>query len=191
MKSLNTFKNFSSLFLFSCSIFCGTLFADNASLSQVKVIGGTVITAWQGQDSTSGFATIEASVGSISTDPSTWTHTVFTSTTDYATTAPFLTTNANGDALIVYEFYDTINSYCLTNAAMLPAGTSTWAVNTISDPANFADQGDQVGSIDESGNIAVTWANYNFNTEGEEVVVATSAISATPTWSYPPVKISQ
>lgn len=177
------------LFFFACTIISGEIFSANSGLAQVKLHDGTVISAWQGEDTSTTFATIEGVIGSISSDPTTWTRTTLTASTDYALSAPTLITNDNGDAIVIYEFFDTITSSSLTAAAMLPEGTTTWIVNTISNGDTFANLGDQTGSIDESGNVIATWSAYNTSTNESQVMCSTSSISTTPTWSGP-TKIS-
>jgi len=185
MKNQRRINQISTLFFLVCTIFCGEIFAANSILGRVKVNDGTVITAWQGADTSTSFATIEGVIGSTSTDPTTWTRTTLSSATQYVLTGPSLVTNANGDAVVAFEYYDTVSSASLIAAAMLPAGTTTWSVTTLSNGDTYANIGDQTGSIDESGNVVVIWSAYNTSTNESQVMCSTSSISATPTWSGP------
>ena len=177
------------LFFLMCTILCEEAFADNSAFAQVRIFNGTVITAWQGQNASTSFSTIEGVIGSTSTDPTTWTRTTLSDSTQNVISSPVIASNSNGDVIVVYEYFDTVNSLSLVAVAMLPSGTTTWNVTTVSDGNTFANNNDPRGAVDQSGNVIATWAAYNPSTNEQQVMCSTSTISATPTWSGP-IKLS-
>ena len=185
MKSLLKINPLSSFFFLFFFAFCGNIFADNSGLAVCKVIDGNTFVTWLGEDTSTTYPTIEAAIGTVATNPTTWTITRLTGTGQYAVQAPSMATNANGDVIVVFEYYDSTTTDTLCAAAMLPTGTSTWIINVLSTGATYANMGDQRGSIDELGNVIVTWGAYDPALNENHVFVATSTISTTPTWSGP------
>ena len=174
-----------ALFFLMCTSICEETFADNSAFAQVRIFDGTVITAWEGEDSSTTYSTIEGVIGSISTDPTTWTRTTLSDSAWYVISGPTIASNLNGDIIVVFEYFDTVSSNSLVAVAMLPTGTTTWNVATVSNGDTYSNNSDHIGAIDESGNVIVTWSAYNPSTNEQQVMCSTSTISTTPTWSGP------
>lgn len=146
---------------------------------------GTVVAAWQALDEMSN-QVIMGAIGSTSTDPSTWTKTMLSSgISEGSNTAPMLFDSPNGDVIVMWQYPDENNNYFLAGA-MLPVGTTTWNVATIStsdvDAAGFDDE---VCGIDSSGNMLAAWTTYDGSTNTSKMLGATATMGASTTWSTP------
>lgn len=159
--------------------------AANAAFAQVRIFDGTVIGTFSGTDTVNQVPTAEGIIGNIANDPTTWITTRLSTTTDYVISGPAIASNSLGDVIVIYEYFDTVNNLSQVAVAMLPTGTTTWIINTVSDGNSFANNSDHTGSIDDLGNVVVTWSAFNPNTSQQQVLCATSVISPTPAWAGP------
>lgn len=159
--------------------------AVSAGSPLTKVHSGTVVSVWQANDANNNFI-IQAAIGSVSTAPSTWSVTdlsaPFSPSTIFYT--PHLFSNANGDIVILFQYMDS-NSNIQEAACMLPVGTTTWNIATISNINETAGFSDGFASIDESGNVVATWTGYDPVLNINEIKVSTSVIGPTSVWSIP------
>ena len=179
-------KNYkiTSLFLCLMILFCDYAMADAGS-GQCKVTGdGQVVAAWLHSDS-DGNTTVIGATGSISDDPSLWsTTTLSTGLSSVENSSPFIFSNANGDVVVLWQYPDSNSNYFVA-AAMLPVGTTTWNIATISSDSEDAGFFDQMASIDESGNILATWSVYDVNADQFSLRGATAVMGADTTWNSP------
>ena len=172
------------LAIFSFVALSGILNAD-AAAGQCKVhSNGTIIAAWQSIDSM-GQTSVTGAIGSVSTDPSTWTTTILsTNMSTVQNSQPLLSSNANGDVVVTWQYPDSESNFFVA-AAMLPSGTTTWNTATISTSGEDAGFNDQVASIDEDGNVLAMWTIYDPNTDTIHVRGATAVMGTSTTWDSP------
>ncbi len=167
-------------------IFCYNVNASIFSSGPKVVVYGTdsAVATWFSTDIATSYSTIYGSVGSISTDPSTWTFTAFNDPSiNNGTIYPTIYSNNNGDVVVLFEYLDSDFNRFLS-AAVLPSGETVWNVQTISTLATQP-EGEDVASITENGKVLVAWSSYDSTDESITCYSVTTTISTTPTWSSP------
>lgn len=179
-------KNFFVNLMLSFSFFCFSpfLLASNPTNVESFTAGGNVVAVWTSMDSSSN-TIVEAVVGTLASNPNTWTITDISfglGALQYFN--PHLFSNSAGDVVILFNFLDSSSNYGVA-AAMLPAGTSTWNIQVITDSNDYSDYQDQKASIDSSGNVLATWTSYNSGISGYEIRGAITTIGASTTWGSP------
>lgn len=181
-------KNSRFMFFAALSIFFSIFMkvaAIDAGLGVCKVISGDVVAAWQAVD-ISGNQLVVGATGSVSSNPNTWNLTTLSTVTGSSLNSqPILFSNANGDVLVVWQYFDTNGNYQIA-ASMLPVGTTTWNSAVVSDiNTDAAGFFDQTASIDESGNILLLWTSFDSTFSHMLVRGATATIGSSTTWSSP------
>lgn len=153
------------------------------ALTKVTPVG-SVVGTWQAADINNTFI-IEGVVGTLSTAPNTWTITDLSNGISALTfLPPHLFSNDNGDVVVMFEYLDSSFNYQVV-ACMLPVGTTTWNIATISDTSESAGFEDQFASIDESGNIVATWTIYDSTQNVNKIKLSQAVIGTTSTWTTP------
>ncbi len=167
----------SILSLFICT---EKMFAYGLSGS-CQVNSGKIYETWTTMDS-GGLYHVWATSGSITSSPTRWATaqeiSINTSGTSSVTVPLLQIDRTNGHAVIVWEYYDSTSGNNLVAAAVLPSGSSTWTVHSISDVTTENSNKDDVdASIDSSGNILATWSAYNSGTGNYSVRNATYTLN--------------
>ena len=179
-KILSSFTT--SLFLFASVFSFQEAFADYASTPQVKIFGGNVVTVWQDFNYTTSVPAILVASGTASTNPSTWTTTSLTDPSISSISPPKVFSNVGGDILIIWEEADSSYNYSL-QAAVLPVGTTTFNVQTISLSTEQAFFNDATASVEADGVVYVVYTSQDNVTGNVTLKGVTTTISATPVWS--------
>jgi len=154
-----------------------------ANSAQSKILSGNAVVVWQEVDINYN-TIVQGGVGSLSNNPITWTITTLSDgISDVYNSIPNLYGNHNGDALVLWGFYD-IDGFYWYAASILPSGSSKWTsaiISAVNDSATF---NDVCGFIDESGNILATWTAYDATNNVTILKGATATVSSL-TWSSP------
>lgn len=162
MKSLSKLQTYAYICFLAVCVVCGPMQAWAAGSCVTNMVAGNIVAAWQAADS-NGNTIVEGAIGTISTDPSTWMITTLSSSiSQVGNGAPVLFSNSNGDVVVLWEYADT-NSDNWLAASMLPFGATTWNTATISTSTEQAQFLDQRASLDNDGNVFITYTSYNSN----------------------------
>jgi hypothetical protein len=173
---------------------CGQhLVADLAASSPVPKLyngnggvgftGSVLVTAWQGVDDNNN-TIVKAAVGNPFDSPSNWTVTTLSAgISPQSNSNPLLSSNSLGDVVVSWQFYNFESGNIDVAAATLQNNTTTWDIQVVSDDsAESAGYFDQLASIDNNGDILLTYTSTNLESSTIQVRAATTNIS-NPTWS--------
>ncbi len=175
-----------SLFVWLCLLCCIGMhdMSANSNAGTCRLIDGTIVTTWLTQDP-DGPWQVWAATGSIGADPSTWITqevTVSGATCISITTPTLFINETSGHAVSTWQYFDQSANVQRIAAAVLPAGTTTWVSQAVSDITSESSNGsDQTVSLDNDGNIMVTWSAFNASVQTSVVRAATGTISGTTT----------
>lgn len=170
-------------FLLFMMIFCVKALA-NSTGGEIKVVAGNVIAAWLSQDNL-GNSIIKGATGTVSSAPNTWT--VSDLSTGFVASQisnPILFSNSIGDVVVLWQYSDMTGNFYIAGS-ILPFGAGTWNSATISESTENTGFFDQIASIDEIGNVMVTWSSYNSTLDEVAVRCSFSTIGTNSTWSTP------
>lgn len=160
------------------------IMAKSSVLSICKVTTSQVIIVSQMRDVNDNLV-IQARVGAIGSDPSTWISTVISDAVSVTNNGvPTLTSNSVGDIIVTWT-YLTNAGIGYVAAAILLHDTTTWYTATISDTNGSAQFADQLASLNSNGNALVTWTAYHADTNNNIVMGATALLSTSTVWSAP------
>lgn len=154
---------------------CSEAWAAKANPGQCICLNGTAARVWLSKDA-EGKPQVQGSFGFISDMPNAWTSQTISGnaeTTQY--TKPFLFSSVNGDVAAVWQYLDT-NGIFFVEAAILPAGASSWITHTLSPSGQTAGCCDQTAFIDADGNILITWSSCILKTNQKIVLAVTGTI---------------
>lgn len=172
------------VFVLSCLCllsFTGKMYAFSTA-GTCKVQGTTVYLTWIEQDNDGSH--VFASTGDVTASPSTWSSQEITVNGVGVgnVTIPHLYINSVGNALAVWEYYDGTANKSFVGASVLDSGT--WTSQRISDNNDeICIFSDEIGTIDDDGNMVVTWTSYDESTENAFVRCAIGLVfNETITW---------
>ncbi len=163
----------------------GSAFAMNAYNPAVKITpSGNVVEAYR--VTTDAYQQIiVGAVGLFGSSPNTWIQTNLSANIAGNMNLPTLFSNVNGDVVILSDYLDVAVSPPIKRvvAAVLPRDATIWNVQIISGNQN-AQNSDEVASIDESGNIIVSWT-YNDSVNSAPRIGGATTTLSTLVWSAP------
>lgn len=171
----------------ACIVSCLSLLTSTPDVyatseaGSIELNSGEVFVAWTTVNDIDNLWHVMAGTGSVGTDPTGWSHVDVSvgGNGTYGTSAPQLYVDDNGNAVSIWQYYDSTANNYLLGAAVYSHFTSTWTSQLISDiTTEDAGFGNQYTSFDDMGNIIVTWTAYSSVEDSTAVRCAIGSISA-------------
>lgn len=148
---------------------------------------GNVVVAWLALDD-NGNAHIQAAVGSVFTQPSTWTVTTISdSLSPLLNNPPKIFANQTGDVVVTWHYFDGESQFCLAASVLrhtigVPGSWSTSMISDLTEDTGFFDESVY---LDENGHILAIWTSTNMESGSVQLRGATATVSANTKFNAP------
>ena len=149
------------------------------------IVTGTRVVAVSDVIDTFGNTIIQAAVGTLGTNPSTWPiSTISTSVSVTNNYMPKLFADNVGNILVVWGYLDQVSNLNEVAAAVLLSASSTWNAINVSQGLGTTEDNDYYGLISPSGDMYVVWSSYSVGNLKSPIVVTTTVLTPVA-WTVP------